>query len=498
MNNNVVVLPVVIPMLAAIISVFFYKSRQMQKIVTFIGIVASLIVAVFILQQTYLHGMFVLPVGAFPPPFSIVLAADTFSGIMLVLAGIVAFVTLYYSFLTIDKGRESHFYYTFFSLQMMGINGAFVTGDIFNLFVFFEILLLSSYILLVLGGEPYQLQEGFKYIILNMLSGTVFLIAVAVLYSVVGTLNMADIALKVSEAPQKGLLTAVGMVFLVVFGMKGALFPMYFWLPRSYFAPPDAIAALFGALLTKVGIYATIRVFTLIFNYDPGFTHYIILIIAGFTMFLGVLGALSQMDFKRILSYHIISQVGYMVMGLGLFTPWAMVGAIFYIIHHILVKSGLFLCAGVASEVLGTTDLRRLGGLAKTNPAIGWIFLVLALSLAGVPPFSGFFSKFVLIQAGMEIQSWGIVLVSLVVSFLTLFSMMKIWRFAFWGTTPEGAAPLTGAAFWKLLPPPAILMLCTIIIGLNAEFFLQYVTVAAEELMNPQFYIDSVLSYNNF
>jgi len=493
MNNNIIVLPVVIPMLAAILAVFGYRSRGWQKIVVGIGIVLNLIVALTIVQTTYLNGMIVLPVGAFPPPFSIVLAVDVFSGIMLVLAGIIAFVTLYYSFLTIDAGRESHFYYPLFALQMMGINGAFVTGDIFNLFVFFEILLISSYILLVLGGEPYQLREGFKYIILNMISGTVFLIGVAVLYSVTGTLNMADIALKVAQAPQKGLLTAVGMTFLVVFGMKGALFPMYFWLPRSYFAPPDAIAALFGALLTKVGIYATIRMFTLIFNFDPGFMHYIILVIAGFTMFLGVLGALSQMDFKRILSYHIISQVGYMVMGLGIFTPLGLVGAVFYIIHHILVKSGLFLCAGVASEVLGSTHLKRLGGLAKTNAGIGWIFFILALSLAGVPPFSGFFSKFVLIQAGMEEQRWGIVIVSLVVSFLTLFSMMKIWRYAFWGTTPEGAKPLTGSAYWKLLPPPAILALCTIVIGLNAEFFLQYVDVAAEQLMHPEIYIQAVL-----
>lgn len=494
MNNNIIALPVVIPMLVGIITIFFYKSLRWQKITAAIGAGINLIVAFMILQETYLNGMVVLPVGAFPPPFSIVLVADVFGAIMVVLAAIVAFVTLYYSFLTIDTGRESNFYYTLFALQIMGINGAFMTGDIFNLFVFFEILLLSSYALLVLGGEPYQLQEGFKYVILNMISGVIFLIAVAVLYSIVGTLNMADIAVKVAEAPEKGLLTVVGMIFLVVFGMKGALFPMYFWLPRSYFAPPAAIAALFGALLTKVGIYATIRVFTLIFNYDAGFTHYMILLLAGFTMFLGVLGALSQMDFKRILSYHIISQVGYMVMGLGLFTPWAMVGAIFYIIHHILVKSGLFLCAGVASEVLGTTDLRKLGGMAKTNPALAWIFLILGLSLAGVPPFSGFFSKFVLIQAGMEAQRWGIVIVSLVVSFLTLFSMMKIWRFAFWGTTPEGSTPLTGKAYLKLLPPVAILAILTIVIGLNAQFFLKYISVAADQLMNPQIYIKAVLS----
>lgn len=493
MNNNIIALPIVIPMLVGIFTIFCYGSLRWQKIIAASGAGINLIIAFVILQQTYLDGMIVLPLGGFPPPFSIVLAADVFSSIMLVLAAIISFVTLYYSFLTIDTGREKHFYYTLFAFQIMGINGAFMTGDIFNLFVFFEILLLSSYILLVLGGEPYQLQEGFKYIILNMISGVIFLIGVAVLYSIVGTLNMADIAVKVAAAPQQGLLTVVGMIFLVVFGMKGALFPMYFWLPRSYFAPPAAIAALFGALLTKVGIYATIRVFTLIFNYDPSFTHYIILIMAGFTMFLGVLGALSQMDFKRILSYHIISQVGYMVMGLGIFTPWAMVGAIFYIIHHIIVKSGLFLCAGIASEVLGTTDLRRLGGMAKTNPALGWIFLILALSLAGVPPFSGFFSKFVLIQAGMEAGRWGIVFVSLIVSFLTLFSMMKIWRFAFWGTTPEDTEPLTGAAYWKLLPPAAILMVLTISIGLNAQFFLKYVIVAADQLMDPQVYIQAVL-----
>ena len=192
-------------------------------------------------------------------------------------------------------------------------------------------------------------------------------------------------------------------MLLIVFATKGALLPLYFWLPKSYYGPPAAIAALFGGLLTKVGIYAIIRFFTLIFYHEPEFTHKgVIVTIAGFTMLLGVLGAVSQFDFKRILSYHIISQVGYMVMGLGIFTPLAVAGAIFYIVHHMFVKTALFLLSGATQSVTGTTDIKKMGGMLKTHPVLAWFFFISAVSLAGIPPLSGFFSKFPIILAGFE------------------------------------------------------------------------------------------------
>lgn len=491
-NTNLVVLPVVIPFLAGILCFFLRRRVAAQKVIAAVAELSLLGLAGYLLYLVRHQGILILTVGDFPPPFSIVMVADLFAVIMYGLCAILAAACLFFSFYSIDRQMEEHYYYAFYQIQLMGINGAFLTGDIFNLFVFFEILLIASYILMGLGGRPYQLQETFKYMVINMLSSIFFLLAVGVLYSIVGSLNMADLAVKVAQASQKGLLTAVGLVFLVVFGLKGGLFPLYYWLPRSYWAPPAAVAALFGGLLTKVGIYATIRVFTLIFTFDPGFTHTLILAIAGLTMFLGVIGAVSEMDFKRILSYHIISQVGYMVMGLGLFSPLGLAGAIFYIMHHMIVKSCLFLACGATEEVTGTTDLHKMGGVLKTHAGVSWLFLVPALSLAGVPPLSGFFSKFVLVQEGLGQGRYLIVAVSLVVSFLTLFSMLKIFRFVYWGTPPQGSWPQADKRYYKLLLPVASLAGLSVLIGLCPEWFFNLALASARQLMDPAVYVRAV------
>ncbi len=274
--------------------------------------------------------------------------------------------------------------------------------------------------------------------------------------------------------------------------MKGGLFPLYFWLPRSYYGPPAAIAALFGGLLTKVGIYAIIRTFTLIFTHDPDFTHTIILILAGFTMLFGVLGAVSQFDFKRILSYHIISQVGYMVMGLGIYTQLAIAGAIYYIAHHIIVKSALFLFAGATERITGTTDLKQMGGLLKTHPYLAWMFFITAISLAGIPPLSGFFSKFPIILAGFEEGNYIIAAVALAVGLLTLFSMMKIFIYAFWGEqkhTEEQAKIPVGKLTFTYCSTCAL----TIVLGFAAEPIFVYSLQVAEQILDPSIYIESVL-----
>src|SRR5699024_8083468 len=253
-------------------------------------------------------------------------------------------------------------------------------------------------------------------------------------YSVTGTLNMAHISERVAELEQTGALTVIAILFFIVFASKGALFPLYFWLPKSYFGPPAAIAALFGGLLTKVGIYAITRVFTLICYHETAYTHKTVIVtFVGFTMLFGVLVAVSQFDFKRILSYHIISQVGYMVMGLGIFTPLAVAGAIYYIIHHMIVKTALFLLAGATEQVTDTPALNIMGVLLKTQPILAWMFFISAISLAGIPPFSGFFSKFPIILSGFQEKQYVISGIALLVGLLTLFSMIKIFSYAFWG-----------------------------------------------------------------
>lgn len=490
--NNLLILPVIIPVFMGALLILFQKRPNLQRVISAATVFVLLALSIYLAIDTYQNGISTLEFGDWPAPFGIVFVADLFATFMVVLSSLIGVICLFYGFMTLSKKREAYFYYPFYLFLLAGVNGAFLTGDLFNLFVFFEVMLIASYILIVFGGTGYQLRESFKYVVINVFGSILFLVAVAYIYGITGTVNMAHLAERVSDIGQTGALQVAAIVLLVVFSMKGALFPLYFWLPRSYYGPPAAVAALFGALLTKVGIYAIIRVFTLIFNQDISFTHTLILILAGLTMFFGVIGAVSQFDFKRILSYHIISQVGYMVMGLGLFTKMALAGAVYYIAHHIIVKAALFLLAGVTQQVTGTTDLKKMGGLLKTHPLLAWMFFISAISLAGIPPLSGFFSKFPLILDSMTTGHYIIGAVALLVGLLTLFSMLKIFIYAFWGKqvhTNEQAKIST----WKLLLPIMPLVILTIALGLAAEPIFTYSLEVAEQLLSPEEYIQAVL-----
>jgi multicomponent Na+:H+ antiporter subunit D len=375
-----------------------------------------------------------------------------------------------------------------------------LTGDLFNLYVWFEVLLMASFALLTLGGEQGQIEGGFKYVTLNLIASTLFLTALGLVYGMTGTLNMAALARSLPAAPYPGLILTVSMLFLVGFGIKAAVFPLFFWLPASYHTPPVAVSAVFVGLLTKVGVYALVRLFTLLFMQDTAFTHTLILVLAGCTMVTGVLGAVAQNEFRRILSFHSISQVGYMLMGLGLFTPLALAGALYFMIHHSVVKTNLFLVSGVVYEMQGSYELKQLGGQYRAFPALAALFLVSALSLAGMPPFSGFFAKLPLVQAGLALGQYGIVGVSLAVGALTLFSMVKIWAEVFWKAPP--AAPAVGGAAMHvisrgrlmiLLTPVAVLALTAVLMGVLAEPVLALVTRAAYQLLDPAEYINRVL-----
>lgn len=496
MSTNLIVLPIVIPMFTAILCMFLHgRDIRLQRILAGVSAIASLSLAFYIFSRV-MDGetVLVFTASGWAAPFGIVLAADMLSAVMLILVSIVSAACLYFAFVSLDKEREENYFYPVWFCIMMGINGSFVTGDIFNLYVMFEIMLMASYVLSVIGCSHGQLRESFKYLILNMISSTIFVIALALLYGMLGTLNMADLAQKIASIEDQSLITVCAMIFFVVFGLKGAVFPLYFWLPRTYVEPPAPIAAMFGGVLTKVGVYAMIRVFTLMFVGNVAFTHSIITVVAAFTMLLGVFGAVSQMNFKRILSFHVISQVGYMVMGLGLYTVWSLAGAIFYIAHHMIIKSSLFLFEGATEQITGTGDLRKMGGLLNKYPWLGWGFFIAGMSLAGVPPLSGFFSKFVLMQAAVDVGNYWILAAALITGFFTLFSMSKIFFYAFWGEEkplPEKAKEIK---YWKLLPSCFVLVLLSIGMGLAAEPMMEMALRAANQLMNPEIYIQAVMA----
>ncbi|HYG99958.1 MAG TPA: Na+/H+ antiporter subunit D [Terriglobales bacterium] len=502
--ERLLVLPILIPFLTAVTSLLAWRWRWLQRVLGLIGAVALLLASMGLLESVRLYGIQVVQMGSWPAPFGITFVADLFGAMMVLVAGIIGLAVTVYSLVSMDAQRESFGYYPLLNLLLMGVCGAFLTGDIFNLYVWFEVMLIASFVLLVLGGERAQMEGGIKYVTLNLLSSALFLAAVGILYGLTGSLNMADLARRLPGLPSQGLVTASAMLFFVAFGIKSAVFPLFFWLPASYHTPPVAVSAIFSGLLTKVGVYAMIRVFTLMFVQDVGYTHSLILVISGITMLVGVLGAVAQNEFRRILSFHIISQIGYMTMGLGLFTPLALAGSIFYIVHHIIVKTNLFLVSGVARRVCGTYELKHLGGLYRSEPALAVLFLIPAFSLAGVPPLSGFFAKLILLKAGLETKQYAIVAVALVVGLLTLFSMAKIWNEAFWKAQPHGEpgadkelvhepenlSPLNKGLYFA---PILWLAAITVAIGLRAELFFDLASQAGQQLANPDIYIRAVL-----
>jgi multicomponent Na+:H+ antiporter subunit D len=287
------------------------------------------------------------------------------------------------------------------------------------------------------------------------------------------------------------------VLFLIAFGIKAAIFPLFFWLPASYHTPPAAISAIFAGLLTKVGVYAIIRTFSLIFIQNTDFFLTSLLVLAALTMLSGVLGAASQNDIRKILSFHIISQIGYMILGMAFYTPLALTGTIFYILHHIIVKTNLFLISGVIRMISGTEKLVQLGGLYKKYPILAVLFIIPAFALAGIPPLSGFFAKFSLILAGLDIQQYILVAIAMLVGIMTLFSMIKIWSEAFWKGDPIGTTEMMTSEKRSYHPamilPIASLALLTVLIGLFAEPLLQVASQAAEQILNPNTYITTVL-----
>lgn len=492
----VLVMPLVIPFVTAVIA-FVLRNSPANRWVSAVGSLLSLVAAAILMVSVLNEGVIAAQMSSWEAPFGITLVADYLSAVMVVITAITGLATTIYALGEIPEDTEKLGFYALFQILLAGVTGAFLTGDLFNLYVWFEVMLIASFSLLVIGGGKKRLDAGIKYVTLNLVSTLVFLSGIGMLYGVTGTLNMADLRGAVAAAENQGLITVIAMMFMVGFGVKAAVFPLFFWLPASYHTPYFAVSAVFAGLLTKVGVYALMRMFSLVFVGDIGFTHEILLWVSLLTMFTGVIGAAAQTDFRKILSFHIISQIGYMTLGLALFTPLALMGGVFYLVHHIIVKANLFFIAGLARQYAGSTDLNRIGGLYKSAPLLAALFIIPAFSLAGFPPLSGFWAKYLIVKAALELNFWFVTFVSLFVGLLTIYSMTKIWAMAFWtphpdgiDPTPDGAPPQVTRA---MILPIAALAAMTIVIGFYPEPFVRFAETAANQLLDPTDYVTTVL-----
>jgi multicomponent Na+:H+ antiporter subunit D len=488
-------LPILLPLLTAIALHLLPQRSRLLRVVAFSGACGALVAAMSILARVEDAGIQVLQVASWPAPFGITLVADVFSAVMVVMVGVIAVAVTGSSFAGVDPRREALGYHPLIQVVLMGVAGAFLTGDIFNLYVWFEVMLIGSFVLMSLHRTRAQLHAAFTYVGLNLLASAFLLTAIGLLYGQAGTLNLADLARAWPERRTAGLDAALSMLFLTAFGIKAGLFPLFFWLPASYHTPPAAVGALLAGLLTKVGVYAMIRVFTLLFP-DPNASVYSVLMgLSAVTMVVGLVGALSQQDFRRVLSFNLVGHIGFTTVGLALWTPAALGGSIFYVLHHMLAISTLFLVSGLFLRQRRTTDLRALGGLYRSQPAVACLAMVPLFSLAGVPPLSGFVAKVAVVTPMIGTGRYVLAAAALSVSWLTVLSMARLWDESFWKPAPMPAptsAPLPRLGM-ALVAPIAFLVSLTIGLSALAGPISSVTTRAAEQLLDRNAYVRAVL-----
>ena len=498
---NSLILPLLVPFLTGLTLALLNGWYRLEKVVVLLSSVGLTAWIFWLIFYVDAHGVQAVIVGGWSAPWAVAFVADRLTCIMLGLSISLGTIVQIYTFWTVTEQQQKYFFYPLMQIMLLGVNWSFITGDIFNLFVAYEVMLIGSYGMMMAGASKAQVRQALKYVAINCIGSTLFVVGCGVIYATVGTLNMADLAGRtVALTGQRaGMVTAGSMLLLVVFVLKAAAFPLIYWLPDSYPVVPAGINGYFAGLLTKVGVYSLLRVFVMVFRQEGHeFANTVLLFLSGLTMLLGVVGAMCHWDIRRILSWHIISQVGYMVMGIGLagsldprVVQLAVAGTIFYVTHHIIVKSSLFLVGGIAERVSGSQDLKQMGGVLDLSPGVAGLFLVAALSLAGMPPFSGFLSKFVLAQAGLAGGNYLVVAISIITGFLTLYSMSKIWSYAFWR---ERCREVAGPRYRGMMAPTAVLVAFTIVMGVWAQPFLGIATRAADTLVQPSEYIRVVMS----
>ncbi len=508
-NPNWLTIPVALPLVMAALGLAFSRwgyrrSARLQRVLALITTVLNLLVALVIFQATIGGDQrIVYQVGLWIAPYGITVVADGLTSIMLVLTAILTLAIVPYAMGTLDQ-RERMNFYPLLLFLLMGVNGAYLSGDLFNLYVFFEVLLMASFVLLTLGGQEAQINGGIRYVVLNLMASIIFLAAAGIAYGTLGTLNFAHLAARIDSAPA-GVGALLAGLLLVAYSSKAGLFPLFFWLPASYHTPHPVVTAFFGGLLTKVGIYALFRLFPLIFvNYLIEWQT-LILTVAGLTMLTGVFGAMTVHTIRRVLSFHVISQVGYMVMGLGLaatgdpvLAGFGMAAGILYLVHHMIVKTALLMAGGAAEMEMGSGILasNQLSGLVGRRPLLAVIFFIAAFSLAGIPPSSGFISKLGLLQNAFMGQHWWIAGVSLLVSLFTLMSMIRLWQSAFTGHASQPIYPTAPLAHrskrWLTLVPIGVLVALSLTIGILSGPVFTWSTVAANQVLDRAGYIADV------
>lgn len=497
MNSPLLAWALALPLLTALAALAAGRPSRGRRWLVGGSAVVQLGVALALAATAFGQPPHLLALGGWAAPFGVVLVGDLLAGIMLALGALTTLASLLFGFAEMPVEEEHPLRLPLVQFLVTGINLAFCTADLFNLFVAFEVMLISACALLALEADDWDIRQAFPYIALNLIGSTLFLVAAGMAYGLFGSLNFAQIAERSGELAGTPQLTVLALLLFVVFAMKAGLFPFFYWLPNSYPILPSPVAALYAGMLTKVGVYVLLRIFGQVLPPELPLIHTLMAWLAAATMIFGVLGAVSRNFIRGILSFHILSQIGYMVLAIGLFTPYAIAASIFYVIHHIIVKFTLFLVGGVVVVLNRSDHLDRTGRLWLLTPVLGVVFLLQALSLAGLPPLSGFWGKYMIIVEGIRQGQWVLVTCALVAGVLTLFSMLKIWHGPFLGTTAPAGVHTDDRRWIPMTAVAAVMTVLSLGIGFGAEFFLRVSHEAARQLLDRGAYITHVLGGGN-
>lgn len=502
------VLPVLLPLFTAVALLLMgdgggqasHGGRELrrQRWISLASVAFGALLAWRLMTEAAVGGLTVYPLGGWAAPYGIVLVIDRLSAMMLALTWTIALPVLWYA----SCGWDSHgrHFHPLFHFQLMGLSGAFVTGDLFNLFVFFEVLLIASYVLLVHGQGPDRFRAGLHYVVLNLVASALFLVGLAIVYGLTGTLNMADLALRVAQlgSQEASLFKAGAMVLLVVFGLKAAMVPLYLWLPGTYAAASAPVAALF-AIMTKVGVYSIIRVHAVMLGDGAGHAAFAVqpwlLPLALTTTVLAVLGALAARRLARLVAYLTVASVGTILAGVGLFTTAALSAALYYMVHSTLVVAALFLLVELVASQRGETGDRLQPAVPVGQPVmLGLMMLLGAASAAGLPPLPGFLGKLMILESAAPTPAhawvWTVLLVA---GFLTLIGLARAGSILFWSVLPADGQPAHAGGSWRLTAATLGLLTLSLLLAVAASPMKRYTDAAAAQLADRAGYARAVL-----
>ncbi|WP_180897692.1 Na+/H+ antiporter subunit D [Martelella soudanensis] len=490
LTDWLVILPVATCIAVGALLMMIRKHTVWHPVVAIPALAFLVFIDSLLLYAVWKNGPITMVAGRWLPPFGIAFTADIMSALFALAAAIAGLAGAVFALGDIDKSGRRYGFYPFLMLLIAGVSGAFLTGDIFNLYVWFEVLLISSFGLLILGSTHEQLDGAMKYAVLNLIGTTLFLIAVAYVYAVFGTLNMADIAIRSREAPTLPTAT-IGALFVLAFGMKAAAFPVNFWLPASYHTPRTVVSALFGGLLTKVGVYALLRVMVMILPADLANLATIIGVAAFLTMVLAGLGAIAQYDIRRAVGYIVIVGIGNCLAGVAIGGMDGLQGALFYALHSMILMTLLYLTIGLAGRLAGGFSLNRIGGIYKRHPAFAGVSLGVFFAAAGLPPFSGFWPKAILVRASVESGSWWLAAGILFAGFCLTIALGRIFLLAYWRPGEGEVAETIRIPLSEWLP---IIGLSAIVVafGLYPEPLMVVTAKAIGGILSPEGYFLSV------